>query len=230
MKQRNIDRFNQEASGWDEKPHLKDLGAKTAASIQENIGLDKTFVCMDFGCGTGIISALLAPQVKQIVGVDTSDKMIEGYILKARTMHRDNMQGVCMDITDKDAEDQLLRLSLPVEYDLIICHMVLHHVEDMKAVLSCLQKFLKANGSLAITDLKKTRQSASFHSQHAHDTVSAVGGFNLAELSEVLIECGYSEIQLEAGALSLVKEVEDEHEQGKTIPREFPIFLAIIKK
>ncbi len=44
-------RFDQEASVWDEKPTVLEIASKAAEAICSHIPLNSNMVAMDFGCG-----------------------------------------------------------------------------------------------------------------------------------------------------------------------------------
>jgi ubiquinone/menaquinone biosynthesis C-methylase UbiE len=76
---------------WDRLASNYDLSVQKRyqATYQEMIGLSKEYLkendlLLNVGCGTGISTIELAPYVKRIDSFDTSGKMIEIAINKAR--------------------------------------------------------------------------------------------------------------------------------------------------
>lgn len=72
-------------SRFDSLPHhqrVKLLLAEAFAKKMEWTGVrwnsDRTRV-LDYGCGSGLISQILAPYVKQVIGVDPSEAMVMEY-------------------------------------------------------------------------------------------------------------------------------------------------------
>ena len=92
---------------------------------------------LEFGCGTGSTALIHAPHVRQIQGIDFSEKMIEIARDKAQTQDVDN---VSFDIaTIEDWPDSL-------RYDAILGLSILHLLEDRDAVLRKVRGLLKPGG------------------------------------------------------------------------------------
>jgi len=94
---------------------------------------------VDLGCGTGIILDLLAQRYAEVVGLDVSLEMLEGF----------------------DTErlgDELLLLrgdmaNLPMapdSFDVVVCRSALHHMDDEVAVLAEICRVLRPGGSLIL--------------------------------------------------------------------------------
>jgi SAM-dependent methyltransferase len=83
---------------------------------------------------------------------------------------------VCLDLVDPTKRQQAISSGqLPASFNLILAHMVLHHVEDAAAVVACLSGLLQRGGRLVLTDLLQTERSKAFHGAAAHHTVSHAG-------------------------------------------------------
>lgn len=86
---------------------------------------------------------------------------------------------MCLDLVDANATQQAINSGvLPAKFDVIVSHMVLHHVADAAAVVASLSRLLgqEPQGRLVLTDLFATEQSKRFHGAHVHHTVSHPGG------------------------------------------------------
>jgi len=79
--------WDEHAAGWDDDPAVVAYANAAFASLQDvlrdhGLVLDGARV-LDFGCGTGRLTALMAAQAEQVVGYDVSAKMVAGLAAKA---------------------------------------------------------------------------------------------------------------------------------------------------
>lgn len=79
------------ASSRDEEPRRVKLAGNVAAAIIDTIHPDRTMDVLDFGCGTGLITLLLQPHVKTIIGVDSSRGMLDVLERKVRESGLENV-------------------------------------------------------------------------------------------------------------------------------------------
>lgn len=95
---------------------------------------------LDAGCGTGKFCALAEKQqAAKIVGIDLSPAMIEiAKTQNAKTSFR------CESLTDTQLAEN--------DFDVIICALVLGHIEQLTSVLATLLRALKKGGTLIVTD------------------------------------------------------------------------------
>ena len=89
---------------------------------------------LDLGCGTGTLTTQLVPLASKVVGVDSSQSMIE----KAREQYKNIEFWVC------DA----LNLPFKNEWDIVFSNAVFHWVGDHDALLKEIHKVLKQHGML----------------------------------------------------------------------------------
>jgi len=105
--------------------------------------LDASWVVGDLGCGTGQLSAALAPFVSRIVAVDASAAMLQ----TARRRLRD--------VTNVDLRRGELE-ALPVDdarLDAATLMLVLHHLPEPEKALAEAARVLKPGGRLLIVDM-----------------------------------------------------------------------------
>jgi SAM-dependent methyltransferase len=110
-----------------------------AALVRRRLGRKDEVSALDFGCGSGLTDALVAPRVGRLTGVDVSAALIES----ARTAN----PGV--DYIHYDRE------RLPFEdgtFDLAFAICVFHHIDppDRAAVTAELARVLRPGGLVAI--------------------------------------------------------------------------------
>ena len=149
----NTEHFDAAAATWDDNPHRRALTAAIAASIRQIVPLRTDWRALEYGCGTGALSFLLAPAVGQIVAADVSPGMIDQVRRKLAAYPAAHMTPLLLDLTHDPAPDD--------KFNLIALAMTLHHVEDVSLLLSKLAGMLNKNGWLAIADL--CAEDGSFH-------------------------------------------------------------------
>ncbi|CAG8537868.1 3579_t:CDS:2 [Ambispora gerdemannii] len=127
----NDDDDKQETAASEEQEHSDGVGF---------LDEDKTQV-LDFACGTGLISQFLLPYVHSILGVDTSQGMVNVYNQKSwrQGLIKDEMQAICVDLLNEEGEDPLNGR----RFDLIVCSSSYHHLEDIKSATKTLATYLK---------------------------------------------------------------------------------------
>jgi ArsR family transcriptional regulator len=105
--------------------------------------LDPGWVVGDLGCGTGQVSALVAPFVKEVVAVDASAEMLGA--ARSRLRKHKNV------VIRRGVLEQL-----PIEddsLDVAALMLVLHHLPDPVAALGEAHRVLRPGGRLLIVDM-----------------------------------------------------------------------------
>ena len=133
--------FNTAASQWDK---LRSELYGEASSIAALLALiPSDWIVADLGCGTGSASAMLAPNVRQVIAIDGSAAM-----LKAAKKRTAGLQNVDRRRGDLEA--------LPIAdgtCDAALLTLVLTYVEDERKVLSEMSRILKPGGRAVVMDL-----------------------------------------------------------------------------
>jgi ubiquinone/menaquinone biosynthesis C-methylase UbiE len=133
--------FSSSAGQWDrvrddlfgDRFHLAALGALA----------EGTWTVGDLGCGTGQVSAALAPFVEQVIAVDASAAMLQA---ARKRLHR----FANVDLRRGELE------SLPVDdarLDLATLMLVLHHVPEPERALADVARVLKPRGRAVVVDM-----------------------------------------------------------------------------
>lgn len=93
------------------------------------------------------------------------------------------------------------------KYDLVLSHLVLHHIPDMSAFLTTLFGCLKPGGRLAVTDFEDFGPEArKFHPESKMDGVER-HGIPRKEIEAILKKIGFVDVKVEVGWV-MRKEIE----------------------
>lgn len=197
------DLFNEKAKDWDKNDLPRQLSAAIGSSILENISFHEQMDVLDFGAGTGLISAHVAPLVNKIIALDISAAMLEQLVAKPELHGR--VKAVCQNIIDKP---------LAAKFDLIMSAMAMHHVADTDKLIQRFAEHLKPGARVALADLDK--EDGSFHPEDAKGVFHS--GFDRDEFQRLLAKHGFEDIHF------VTAHTVDKEE------KRYPIFLAIATK
>jgi predicted TPR repeat methyltransferase len=174
------DLFDEKAKDWDADEMKKKLSATIGSSILNNVGLHDQMLVMDFGAGTGLISAQVAPHVKKIDAVDISAAMLDKLVAKLQLHGK--VEAICQDI---------LQRPIDKAYDLVMSAMALHHVEDTSKLMQIFAEHLKSGGLIALADLDK--EDGDFHPENTQGVYHF--GFARDQLQSLLEKHGFEKVQ-----------------------------------
>lgn len=132
--------FSTSFDAWDQM-RAEMIGQRT--DLVALLGLlDESWVVGDLGCGTGHVSAALAPCVSRVIAVDESGPML--------TTARERLQG----LRNVELRSGALE-ALPIddhELDAAVLMMVAHFVADPPAMLAEARRVLRPGGKLLLVD------------------------------------------------------------------------------
>jgi 2-polyprenyl-3-methyl-5-hydroxy-6-metoxy-1,4-benzoquinol methylase len=191
--------FDEKAVEWDANDRRRQLSSAIGSSILAHIPLDDRMDVLDFGAGTGLISAFVAPRVNKVIAVDTSEAMLAE--LTAKPELRGKVEAVCVDIT---------KSPLNARFDVVISAMAMHHVPDTAELFRSFADHLKPGGRLALADLDT--EDGSFHPDEAAGVYHH--GFDREKLQGILEMCGFGDIHFFT-AHTLIKD-----------EKRYPVFLV----
>lgn len=197
--------FDKEAAAWDENPARVKLADDVFAAIVRQASPDAGMTALDFGCGTGLLTLRLAPRVRSVVGVDSSQGMLDVLAAKVAREKLTNVRTLPLDLDKGDR--------LPGPCDLIVSNMTLHHIERIDSLLRQFHEALSPSGRLCLADLDS--EGGQFHSDN--QGVFHLG-FDRAVLRQAFADAGFERIQDTTAA-----EVTKPGRDGKL--RSFSIFL-----
>ncbi|HSW01373.1 MAG TPA: class I SAM-dependent methyltransferase [Sedimentisphaerales bacterium] len=197
--------FDKEAAAWDENPVRVKLADDVAAAVARHVPLNAGMDALDLGCGTGLVTLRLAPRVRSITGVDSSQGMLDVLAAKVARENLTNVKTLRLDLNQGDR--------LPGSYHLIVSSMTLHHIERIDALLVRLHAALLPFGRLCLADLDS--EDGQFHSDNQGVFHF---GFDRAALRQAFADAGFVSIQ-DTTAAEVVKPGPD----GELLP--FSVFL-----
>ncbi|KAF7329735.1 Methyltransferase type 11 [Mycena kentingensis (nom. inval.)] len=246
MSTANKERFNAEAAAWDSNPSVQKASQcalealRTAIpSLAGQTGTGTGPDILEIGCGTGVLSLRLAAtcSVSSILAVDAAEGMIAALEHKLATsdaQYTALVQPLCITLTDP--EDARLPPSSSSEstrkkYDLVLSHLVLHHIADLRALLTTMLGCLRPGGSIALTDFEDFGPAArKFHPENKMAGVER-HGIHAESFAKLIREVGFVDVDVRV-AWTLEKGVErfpGEFENGKPAEMEtmeFPFLLC----
>jgi cyclopropane fatty-acyl-phospholipid synthase-like methyltransferase len=197
----NKDWFAEKANDYDADADRTQNVVNIAQGILNEISFSKNMKIMDFGSGTGLLLAQIAPYVGKITAVDISKSM--NAVLQSKKVDCD-LEMLEMDLTKEDLEDT---------FDAVISSMTFHHIDDVQGLFDKLYTLLNDKGSIAIADLDK--EDGSFHST---DTGVFHLGFERADFINFAQKAGFRNVKIKT--VSLIKKPTGN----------YPIFLLTAEK
>ena len=194
------DLFKDKADDFDANDIPRQLSAGIGASILNNVELNDAMQVMDFGAGTGLITAQVAGKVGRVTCVDVSQAMLE------KLASKEELQGK-VDILCQN----ILEQPIGKEFDLIVSAMAMHHVEDTDKMVQRFAEHLKPGARVALADLDE--EDNTFHPADVEGVYHA--GFNRDAFKGVLEKHGFKDINF-FNAHKVEKE-----------DKSYPVFLAV---
>jgi ArsR family transcriptional regulator len=171
--------FSSSAGQWDrvrdelfgERFHLAAFAALASS----------TWTVGDLGCGTGQVSAALAPFVERVIAVDASAAMLQA--AKKRLHGFDNIELRRGDLEALPVDDARL--------DAATLMLVLHHVPEPEKAIAEVARVLKPGGRLLLVDMQPHDRD-SYRQQMGHVWL----GFSDDHIRRILSESGFDAIRI----------------------------------
>ncbi|MEA5370274.1 class I SAM-dependent methyltransferase [Vibrio parahaemolyticus] len=155
------------AKNWESNPATEQFAQSVFAQLQQLTQLDGIKV-LDFGCGTGQLSQLLSPIVKDIVALDASEAMIEELDKKELL----NVEPVV------DALSRGLVAQHPAfrgQFDLVVASSVLAFVDDVELSLDIAHSLLNEGGYFVHFDWVAESEQDGFTLSRSENALSNAG-------------------------------------------------------
>ncbi|MEI6652313.1 MAG: class I SAM-dependent methyltransferase [Chlorobiaceae bacterium] len=207
------DKFNREASKWDENPQRRALTLGVAHAIIATIKPKKHMNALEFGCGTGLVTLEIAPLVKTLSAVDTSIEMLAVLQDKIKASGRNNIETRSLNLASASDGDFSEK-----SFDLIYSSMTLHHIDDTAGFLKRISRLLSPDGILAVADLDL--EDGLFHD----DPLEKVHpGFDRGELAALFYDAGLQVLSFET-----IYTINKTTRSGAT--EAYPVFLSVASR
>jgi ubiquinone/menaquinone biosynthesis C-methylase UbiE len=142
---------------------------------------DPDWTVGDLGCGTGSVSAALAPFVSRIVAVDGSAAMLQA--AKKRLQPHANVELRRGDLESLPIDDERL--------DAATMMLVLHHVPEPARALADVARVLKPGGPLIVVDMLP-HDREHYRQQMGHVWL----GFEEDQIGRLLRDAGFERIRI----------------------------------
>ena len=126
--------WDEYAEGWDVDASVQEYAKRAFEQLLKVVELDGLSV-FDFGCGTGQLSQLMSPSVKEIVALDGSPEMIKRLDQKGLSNVSTIADYLTQDLIDRNPQ-------LSSRFDLIVASSVCGFVPDYEATLGLLKSLL----------------------------------------------------------------------------------------
>jgi SAM-dependent methyltransferase len=218
-------RFNAEALSWDSNPTVQQATALAHKAYLAHLPpaeVLSTYDILDLGCGTGLLSLALAPSVRSVTAVDAAEGMIAALEskLSSPTAATDDVKSKSNNILPvhallQDPDDARLATDPATgnptapgrRFDLVVSHLVLHHIPDLAPLFRTIHGCLKPGGKVMVTDFEDFGPEArKFHPESKMDGVER-HGIGRGMIRAVLEEAGFGDVRVET-AFEMGKEVE----------------------
>ncbi len=142
--------------------------------------LDDSLVIGDLGCGTGTLTAALAPHVAHVHAIDGSPAMLSA--ARSRLLGVENVTL---------SEGVLEALPLPdASLDVAVLLLVLHHVAEPARALAEVRRVLRPNGRLLIADMR-----AHAHEEYRQQMGHVWLGFDADAITTWLDAAGFAGVR-----------------------------------
>ncbi len=163
------DRLREELFG--DRFHLAALGALAEAD----------WVAGDLGCGTGQVSAALAPFVERIVAVDASAAMLEA--ARSRLAALPNVELRQGELEALPIDDSSL--------DLGSLMLVLHHLPEPRKAVAELARVLRPGGRVIVVEMLPHE-----HDSYRRQMGDVWLGFSETQVARMLAEAGFGRVRV----------------------------------
>ena len=145
--------------------------------------IDDEWTIADLGCGTGAMTAILAPHVKHVIGVDASEEMLDA--AKSRL-------ALAKNIEFRKGSLEALPI-VPESVDAATLMLVLHHLPSPAEALAEAGRILKPGGRVLIVDMAP-HEKEDYRQQMGHVWL----GFSEDQMKKMLAAAGFTHVKLHA--------------------------------
>jgi len=168
------------------KDYDTDIRIERAKAFADEIRLHITDghqkTMLEYGCGTGLVGFNLIHDMGSVIFADSSFEMLEQVKQKLLSLGKTSSYAIHYDFTEEAPKD------LSVDY--ILASLVLHHIEDVKTIISRFYNLLNDDGHLLIID---KNGEGIFYTDHPD--YDGYDGFNQSVLADIVKEVGFSKVE-----------------------------------
>jgi ubiquinone/menaquinone biosynthesis C-methylase UbiE len=201
--------FDEAAASWDAEPRRIELAKAVGDAILRHVQPTRDMDVLDYGCGTGLLGLFLLPYVRSVTGADSSSGMLQVLEQKIQAGNLQQMRTEKLDLQHDSVPES--------HYHLIASNMVMHHVDQIDALLTVFYRMLLPGGYLAIADLDT--EPGLFHGPEAAASVHH-HGFDRRTFMDRLYRTGFIDAK---GVTAHI--IRKPIANGEI--REFPVFLIV---
>lgn len=177
--------WDEHATGWDDDPSVRAYASSAFETLTNLLGARdismKNLRVLDFGCGTGLLSAALASTCAEVVGLDPSLKMVSVLREKIRAngwTHVEAVHGTLEDLLGEGKERS-------GKIDLVVCSSVCAFLEDYPGAARKLVSLLSPGGTFIQFDWERD------------DAADEPFGLGRAEIETALGDAGLKTVSVE---------------------------------
>jgi ubiquinone/menaquinone biosynthesis C-methylase UbiE len=135
--------FNKQAEHFNQWAVTKNSAYLKA--ITEFIAPAPCDTLLDVACGTGELTLFMAPHLKNAIGIDIADRMIEIALRQKGCLGIDNIDFKTADVFDIPFPDD--------SFDIIFSKSAFHHISEPLQVFGEMARCCKPNGKIGICDI-----------------------------------------------------------------------------
>ena len=201
--------FNAEAAAWDQNPDVHKASALALEAILTNVpslkSNPKALNVLEIGCGTGLLSFLIARHVRFLTALDSAQGMIDALNIKLSSQPSvQNILPISAELSDPNdsriSMDPVTQQAVPSRrFDLIISHLVLHHIPSLSSILQIMHGCLKSGGQVALTDFEDFGPEARRLHREAKMEGVMRHGIERGETGRLMREVGFVDVRVKEG-------------------------------
>lgn len=195
-----MNHFNQAANQWD-SPEKAEQNKKYAEEIKHLSGKKHFNTILEVGCGTGLLGGQFVTESTSLLGVDTSEGMLEVFNQKFSSFK--NVRSLKINLEKEDTPE--------TNFDLILSSMAFHHLHSPEKMISKLKMKLSPKGMMAVIDLDK--EDGTFHPD---PTKMGVHHFGFAQ-TEIEKWAQQNDLLVQVKIINTIQKNE----------KQYPVFLAL---
>lgn len=159
--------WDEYADGWDHNEDVIAYSEKAFRSLLDAVDLAGLKV-LDFGCGTGLLTEKIAPLVKEVLALDTSEKMVS--VLTDKKLH--NVTTVSEELSESLIKKNRL---FSKKFDLIVASSVCSFLPDYEKTLALLKSLLAPGGIFVQWDWLAIEDGSGFSRETISSAYAEVG-------------------------------------------------------